>query len=116
MPTVIQSFDNAEQAQHAVERLVAGGFSRETIHLMHGAQGDGTVRSPAMEDEGAEPGDRSVLSSMGHFFVSALGADQPDDATGRHSAALQRGGSVLALNAGSQAEADKASALLRIAG
>jgi hypothetical protein len=52
------------------------------------------------------------LSSLGHFFVSALGADAPDEAEGRYSQALQRGESLIAVNADTPTEAGLATAIL----
>lgn len=112
MPTVIRTFADPQQAQLLFDQLLDSGLSRDRVRLLHGSEGAGTLRSPGVQDEGKEPGDRGVLSSLGHFFVSALGADAPDDAQGQYSRALQRGESLIAVNADTTTEASLATAIL----
>lgn len=116
MPTVIRTIADPQHAQQLYDKLLDAGLSPDAVRLLHGSQGAGTLRSPGVEEEGQEPGDRGVLSSLGHFFVSALGADAPDDAAGPYSQALQRGESVVAVNAATLTEAGLATAILDGAG
>lgn len=112
MATVIRTFADPQHAQKLFDRLMDSGLSRDRVRLLHGSQGAGTLRSPGVQEEGQEPGDRGVLSSLGHFFVSALGADAPDHAEGKYSQALQRGESLIAVNADTPTEAGLATAIL----
>ena len=112
MATVIRTFADPQHAQQLFDRLVVAGLSKDKVRLLHGSRGDGSLRSPGVQEEGQEPGDRGVLSSLGHFFASALGGDSPEDAKGRYSQALQRGETLIAVNAASPTEAGLATAIL----
>lgn len=99
MATLIRAYADRAQAQRLHDELLGAGLSADRVRLLHGDQGDGSLRSPGVQDEGRVPGDRGVLSSLGHFFASALGGDGPDAShTGRYTEALQRGETVLAVS------------------
>lgn len=104
MATLIRAYADRAQAQRLHDELLDAGLAPDRVRLLHGEQGDGSMRSPAVQDEGRVPGDRGVLSSLGHFFASALGGDGPDTDGGRYTQALQRGETVLAVSTQSPAE------------
>lgn len=112
MATVIRAFADAARAQQLHDQLLDAGLSSDRVRLLHGEQGDGSLRSPAVQEEGKEPGDRGVLSSLGHFFVSALGADGPDQDHGPYAEALRRGECIIAVNARTPTEEGLARAIL----
>ena len=112
MATLIRSYADSARAQRLYEELLDAGLSGDRVRLLHGGQGGGSLHSPAVQDEGHEPGDRGVLSSLGHFFASALGGDNPDENQGRYTQALQRGETVIAVNAATPTEEGLARAIL----
>lgn len=113
MHTAICAFDTHEQARRAVDALVAAGFARHDVHIEHehstaeGAapndQWDGLEREVAV--------DRGVLSNFGHFFASLFGRD--NDHVETYAGHVQRGGHVVVVDAHDEAQAQRASTLLR---
>jgi hypothetical protein len=96
MATLIRAFPDRALAQRLHDELLQAGLSADRVRMLNGVQGE--------DEEGREPGDRGVLSSFGHFFASALGGDTPDGNGGHYTEALQRGDTVIAVNADSAAE------------
>ncbi|SOD79742.1 YsnF/AvaK domain-containing protein [Spirosoma fluviale] len=96
--TVIGVFDNATEAQKAVDELVDKGFSRSSIDLS--AQ-TGDYSNTDLDDDDD--------SSVGGFFSSLFGSD--DDNARRHTRVATRG-SVVTVHAQSDDEAEQAADIL----
>lgn len=83
--TVIGIFDNASEAQTAVEQLISKGFSRSNIDLSAGMGSDATdsdalipdrhVNSLGTRTEEIVDDTKDVGSSVGGFFSSLFGSD-----------------------------------------
>jgi len=97
--TVIGVFDNATEAQKAVDELVDKGFSRSSIDLS--AQ-TGDYSNSDLDDSDDD-------SSVGGFFSSLFGSD--DDDARRHTRVASRG-SVVTVHAQSDDEAEQAADIL----
>jgi len=97
--TVIGVFDNATEAQKAVDELVDKGFSRSSIDLS--AQ-TGDYSNSDLDDNDDD-------SSVGGFFSSLFGSD--DDDARRHTRVASRG-SVVTVHAQSDDEAEQAADIL----
>ncbi|MCX6215545.1 YsnF/AvaK domain-containing protein [Spirosoma sp.] len=96
--TVVGVFDNATEAQKAVDELVDKGFSRSSIDLS--AQTGDYSNSDLDDDDD---------SSVGGFFSSLFGND--DDNAKRHTRVATRG-SVVTVHAQTDDEAEQAADIL----
>jgi len=104
MQTLVSAFDDRDAARKAVERLVRAGFTRADVHLRESAANE------------AEPADRGVLESIGHFFVSIFGVDDGQRDAERYTGAMQRGQCVVVVDAKDDSEAETAAAVLHDCG
>lgn len=127
MHTTICTFQDRDSAERAMDRLVAAGIPRHDMHLEH-RRIDGELTHPG---EGAAPRDkpapndawdglerevavdRGVLASLGHFFTSLFGQDNPSGKVDSYSQHVERGGVVLVVDAEDDAHARLASDLMR---
>ncbi|GAB3801587.1 hypothetical protein GCM10028819_29110 [Spirosoma humi] len=104
--TVIGVFDDASDAQRAVDQLVSNGFSRDSIDLS-------AQTSPNYSDSTATRIDRDDdddnNSGIGGFFSSLFGSDSDDSRKYSHVASR---GSVVTVHAQSSDEAERAADLL----
>lgn len=101
--TVVGFFDNAAEAQSAVQQLVSNGFSRENIDISAGGSGSTGQVSSNREESGNENG-------ITRFFKSLFGDD--DDEAQRYSTVGQKSGSIVTVHAQSSDEAERAADLL----
>lgn len=114
MHTAICAFDTHEQAAQAVDALVRAGFARHDVHIEHKhatAEGAANDQWDGMEREVAV--DRRVLESFGNFFASLFGRDNASGHVDTYSQHVERGGHVVVVDAHDEAEAQRASTLLR---
>jgi hypothetical protein len=127
--TVIGFFDNASEAQRAVEQLQSRGFSRDRIDLSRGSGStghtsttSGGITNPkdpntvAVTDEGRTV-DREGRNTnrITDFFNSLFGGSDDDDA-GRYSHVAQRADAIVTVHAHSNEEAERAADILDDAG
>jgi hypothetical protein len=127
--TVIGFFDNAAEAQRAVEQLQSRGISRDHIDVSRGSGQTGTtghtgsgITNPkdpntvAVTDEGRTV-DREGRNTnkITDFFNSLFGGSDNDDA-GRYSHVGQRAGAIVTVHAQSREEAEQAADILDDAG
>lgn len=113
MHTAICAFDTHEQARRAVDALVAAGFARHDVHIEH-EHSTSEGRAPNDQWDGLEREvavDRGVLSNFGHFFASLFGRD--NDHVEAYAGHVERGSHVVVVDARDEAEAQRASSLLR---
>jgi hypothetical protein len=106
MQTLISVFDSAANARKAMDRLAETGFSRDNIHLHQSEQ-----RSESTSEEIAEH-DRGVLDSIGHVFVSLFGEDDGRRSAEPYHRSMDRGHSVVIVDANSDHEAEVAAVIL----
>jgi len=115
MQTIIGAFEDRQAAQSAVQRLVDAGFDRDDVHVQEGASTTGSTGSSTDTRGDFSPEeDRGFLASIGHFFSSLFGEDNPHP-TGRsavYSEAVRRGTSMVVVDANDEEQADRAAALL----
>lgn len=107
MQTVLATFDDMQEAQSAVDQLIAEGFTRANVHLQQGLPGATAGVTPGV---GADEG-RGLMSGVGHFFSHLFGSDGQTHA-GNYSEAVRRGSSVVAVDASSDSEVDRITALM----
>ena len=119
--TVIGIFDDATQAQQAVEALVAAGIGRSNIDLSAGRATDGTTTTGELipdrhtntsgtRTEEVLDDTKDVGSSLGGFFSSLFGGDSDDDHR-KYSAVADRG-SVVTVHTQTDGEAERAADIL----
>ena len=112
MHTVIAAFDDQQDAQRALERLIESGFSRDMVHLQ--------ARDDAWSDSADRPTSTTSTADESHgffdgirrFFADLFGADEAEGDSGRYAESIRRGGTVLIVDAVDETEADRARGLL----
>jgi uncharacterized protein (TIGR02271 family) len=123
--TVIGIFDDATQAQQAVEALANAGFSRSSIDLSAGRYADSTsstnsssntfqdrhVNTSGTRTEEFTDDAKDVGSGIGGFFRSLFGGDDAHDSAQRYSTVADQG-SVVTVHAQNQDEAEQAADIL----
>lgn len=104
--TVIGVFDDAQEAQKAVNDLVSEGFSRDNIDLsaQTGQYSDADTTTADYRDHD------DADSGIGGFFKSLFGGSDDDDYR-RHTTVAQRG-SLVTVHAMSEDEAERAADIL----
>ena len=102
--TVIGVFDNASDAQDAVDKLISNGFSRDSIDLSTQAASDFTDTDTTRADR-----DDEHDSGIGGFFSSLFGSDSDDSKKYSHAASRS---SIVTVHAQSSDEAEQAADLL----
>ena len=122
--TVIGIFDNASEAQTAVDQLVSNGFSRSNIDLSAGTSSAATgsdalipdrhVNTSGTRTEELVDDTKDVGSSVGGFFSSLFGSDDDDD-TKKYSTVGSRG-SIVTVHADTDQQAEQAADILDEAG
>ncbi len=119
--TVIGIFDDATEAQQAVEALVADGISRSNIDLSAGRATDGNTTTGGMvpdrhtntsgtRTEELVDDTKDVGSGIGDFFSSLFGGDSDDD--NRKYSTVANRGSVVTVHAQTDDEAERAADIL----
>ena len=103
--TVIGLFENAGDAQKAVQELVEKGFSRDDIDLTAAGDTAGTEGHGDKHDSREGFGDK-----IDHFFSSLFGDDA--DEAGRHSEVMRRGSTLLTVHGVSGDRAEMAADIL----
>ena len=111
--TVIGIFDNASEAQTAVDQLVSKGFNQSNIDLSTGMSSDGSNSSTTRTDELVDD-TKDTGSGIGGFFSSLFGSDDEED-TKKYSTVADRG-SIVTVHADTDEEAERAADLLDEAG
>ena len=106
MHTLIAAFDDRQDAQRALERLVESGFSRDMVHLQ--ARDDMAGERVAASTE--EPD--GFFERIGRFFADLFGTDEAAGDSGRYAETVRRGGTVLIVDAADEQQADRARDLL----
>jgi stress response protein YsnF len=121
--TVIGFFDNASEAQQAVEQLVSNGFSRASIDIAASSGSTGSMTSSGTNDYGTSAGTSNYGTSTGtssyndndgfgdkvsRFFSNLFDSD---DDRNRYSTVASRSTTVT-VHATSVAEAERAADLL----
>jgi len=112
--TVIGFFDNASEAQQAVEQLVSNGFSRASIDIAASSGSTGSMTSSGNSDYGTSTGTSSYNDNEGfgdkvsRFFGNLFDSD---DDRSRYSTVASRSTTVT-VHATSADEAERAADLL----
>lgn len=124
--TVIGVFDNASEAQQAVEKLVNAGFTRTNIDLSTHADAHNSTsttgdlipdrhqNTSGTRTEEVVDDTKDVGSSIGNFFSSLFGDDDEDDKH-KYTTAANRG-SVITVHTQTDDEAERAADILDEAG
>ena len=99
MHTVIAAFDDRQDAQRALERLIESGFSRDMVHLQ--ARDDAWSDSADRTTSTTSTADEShgFFDGIRRFFADLFGADEAEGDSGRYAESIRRGGTVLIVDA-----------------
>ncbi|HSW05340.1 hypothetical protein [Aquabacterium sp.] len=96
--TVIALFDKAEDAQKAAQAVKARGFNASSVHVIqHSDAADAQVIPPTAEIEGGP------LTGLLHRLSVLFGVEEPHLA--HYEEAMRRGGRVVQVDAGDEAQA-----------
>ncbi len=101
--TVVGFFDNATEAQRAVQQLQSSGISHDRIDVSSGNAGTGNVSHSTDRDRDKEDG-------ITRFFRNLFGGD--DDDADRYSSVASRSNSIVTVHAQSEEEAERAADIL----
>ena len=104
--TLVAVFDNRNDAQQAMDELLASSFTSTNVRL---TQGDplGTTDSPAATQQATTHDDDSIASSIRNFFSDIFGTNDSVNAQ-RYSSAVTRGHHVLTVGPVSEPEVERA--------
>jgi len=111
--TVIGIFDDASEAQTAMQELMEAGFSRNNIDLSTQNSTDTTNANTSADHRTDDEGHREKEGGIMGFFASLFGDD--DDDRDRYSTVGERH-SILTVHAQSEDEAERAADILDDAG
>ncbi|HWJ94873.1 MAG TPA: YsnF/AvaK domain-containing protein, partial [Telluria sp.] len=107
--TLIAVFDNRADAEHAMDELLASGFSRQDVQISKGdptgITDSVTGRSTSATDTDQQ--DEGFGASIRHFFSDIFGTDNSTH-TQKYSDAVSRGHHVLTLTTESEPEVERA--------
>lgn len=112
--TVIGIFDDASEAQTAIQELMEAGFSRNNIDLSTQNASDTTNANASAEYRTDADGKREKEGGIMGFFSSLFGDDDTDNRD-RYSTVGERH-SILTVHAQSEDEAERAADILDDAG
>lgn len=140
MHIAICTFENAAEADRAVERLLESGFARNDVHMEHrhadgspvqgyeDGRGAASSREPLMHGEPAAAGqandnwdgqerevalDPKLVRRLGNFFERLFGHDEgARDRVAAYNSAVDRGHLVVMVDADSDEEAERAQSIL----
>jgi len=107
--TVVGVYDSYSQAQNAMNELLSAGFSRSDVQL--NPDSDRTTAEPGNVTS-AETRESHGGSGIGNFFRSLFGMDDEAEHRDVYSEAVRRGSCVLTVNAGSEADRDRAADIM----
>lgn len=118
--TVVGIFDNASEAQQAVEHLISNGFSRSNVDIsastgrnVSGSDElipDRHTNTSGTRTEEVVDDTKDVGDSIGNFFGSLFGTDQDDDT--RKYSTVGSNGTIVTVHAQSDDEAQRAASIL----
>ena len=114
MQTIIAAFDDRASAQRAVNRLTHGGFSDDAIHLQSGYD-----ETQSLDDDGrpsTAESSNGFFYEVGNFFGSLFSDAEDKSKSENYAEAIRRGSTVVVVDAATDADVDKAKALLHEAG
>jgi hypothetical protein len=107
--TLIAVFDNRNDAEEAMDELLASGFSRQEVQLSRSDPTGATdsVTGSQDEDEFSARQDEGIGASIRHWFSDMFGTDNSVHAQ-RYSEAVSRGHHVLTVTAADEPEVERA--------
>jgi uncharacterized protein (TIGR02271 family) len=106
--TLVAVFDNRNDAQKAMDELLAAGFARGDLRL---SEGDPAGAASAA----AEPDDDSIFGGIRHFFTRVFGTDR-SEASQIYAEAVKRGHYVLTLTAEQERDVERAADIVETFG
>lgn len=129
--TVIGFFDDAQEAQTAVERLQEKGISRDRIDMSRGRGATGSTDYDTLstssnsdgvtgnsrtavdaDDNAVERTAKNTGNAISNFFKSLFGDDDDDNRTERYSRVAANSGAIVTVHAQSREEAEDAADVL----
>jgi uncharacterized protein (TIGR02271 family) len=103
--TVVGLFENATNAQRAIQELISNGFSRDDISITSSHDYSGTERSQSSTYDN----DEGIGDKISNFFSSLFGTDEDSR---YYSDAVRRGSTVVTVDADSEELASRAADIL----
>ena len=107
--TLIAAYEDSDRARRALDALLGEGFSREQARLgTSESLGTSTTGTESTRSSYSESDHHTLMEKIAHFF----GMDDDDDTTATYSEAMRRGNSVVAVDAETDDEAQRAADIL----
>jgi hypothetical protein len=126
--TVIGFFDDASEAQRAIERLQSSGFNRDRVDISKGGSSSGSgsdthvnpVSGSSRDENSARKtaDDRTVdregrnTNKITDFFNNLFGGKDDNDEANRYSHVAQKSNCIVTVHAQSKEEAERAADIL----
>ena len=106
MQTISGTFSDRQTAQHAVDQLIARGFTNASIHLQ--------TRATSDRPDADTPTDRGMMASVGRFFSNLF--SESEEKAGNDAEAGRRGSSVVAVDTSNDSEVQMAESIMGLLG
>ncbi len=114
--TIIGVFDTYQEANAAVEALVADGIPRSNVEI-HSSQSEiGESASISGSDRITEPEDEGILDKIERFFSNLVGGDDRPPEVGQYQEAVRRGGALVSVDVEGDNELVRVQSVLESAG
>lgn len=110
--TIIGVYDSFDQAQSAMNDVIAAGIPRSKVQLNPHADSTGVNRASSVDEN---TGDSGSSGGIGHFFRSLFGMEEDEENRSEqdlYSEAIRRGSSVLTVDADSEDQRDQVIAIM----
>jgi uncharacterized protein (TIGR02271 family) len=104
--TLVAVFDNHNDAQSAMDELLASGFSRQDVRLSGGGTSVGT--SAATKTTTGTDADAGIGNSIKHFFSDLFSDERDTSRADRYEGAVSSGKYVVTLSVDSLPEVERA--------
>lgn len=105
--TLVAVFDNRNDAQSAMDELLASGFTRDNVAISSADLAAGSSATTAATTTTATTHEEGIGASIKNFFESLFGTDHDEHAI-RYSNAVTSGQHVLTLTTTSEPEVERA--------
>lgn len=114
--TIIGVFDTYQEANAAVEALIADGIPRSNVEIHSRQSGIGETTSTSGSDRTTDDQDEGILDKIERFFSNLVGDDDRPPEFSQYQEAVRRGGALVSVDVSGDTEFDRVRTVLESAG
>ena len=114
--TIIGVFDTYQEANAAVEALIADGISRSNVEIHSRQSQMGETTSTSGSDRATHYEDEGILDKIERFFSNLVGDDDRPPEFSQYQEAVRRGGALVSVDVEGDSEFDRVRSVLESAG